>query len=127
MSHEAYRVRRRFGWRGWQYAPSGACACQCNLSGNGTCTGEVAKGCACEDAATCACGIAQQEYAGDIWIVEAGHPRKDIMLANRFAVGDASIQAVDKLLEDERYSRLIVPPQPVERKKEPVAAGGRRK
>lgn len=126
MSYEAYRVRRRFGWRGWQLAPVGACTCQCRQSGDERCNVVAASGCVCEDAATCACGIPAREYAGDIWIVEAGHPRKDIMLANRFAVGDASIPAVDVLLQEERYSRMVLAPHEAERKREPVAAGRRK-
>mgnify|MGYP001560785622 FL=1 len=106
MAYEAYRVRRKFSWKGWQLAPQGACGCQCP-----ECTGQVATGCQCPDHNYCACGVKPADYGGDIWIVEAGHPRKDIMLLQRFAIGDASISPVDSLLEQEAYRRLLIPRQ----------------
>ncbi len=119
----AFRVRKRFQWRGWEYAPPGTCDCgrtetvgdkpgmegQANVCVD--CTGEVGTGCHCRDTVCrCACGIPAERYAGDIWLVEEKHPRLEMMLLHRFAIGDASIPSVDDLLKEERYNRLLVPP-----------------
>lgn len=94
------------------------------------CSHEAGATCKCRDTACqCACGIPRKTYAGDIWIVEAGHPRKEMMLAQRFATGDASLPSVDELMQEERYKRLIVPPEQVvaeTRKAELVGAKRRR-
>lgn len=107
--YEAYRVRKKFGWRGWTLAPQGACDCGCGAADH-ECKGQVATGCQCPDKDYCACGIDPLFYGGDIWLVEAAHPRKEIMLAGRFAVGDASILPVEELLKQPKYARLIVQP-----------------
>ena len=52
------------------------------------------------EACRCPCHIEPERYGGEIWIVEAGHPRKDIMLANRYATGDPSLSSIDMLMED---------------------------
>ena len=102
---EAYRVRRSFQWRGWQYAPPGACNCACD------CAHQIGSGCKCrQNHCDCDCGIPREFYAGDIVLVEDGHPRKEMMLAQRFFVGDASIPPVEELLKKSEFSRLIVPP-----------------
>ena len=103
--YEAYRVRKVFQWRGWSFAPQGPCGCQCE-----GCVNQAGMACACPDSERCSCGIKPEVFAGDIWLVEEAHPRKEIMVANRFAVGDASIPPVEKLLEDPKYRRLVVPP-----------------
>jgi len=116
MSYEAYRVRKRFGWGGWEFAPAGDCQCSqeanspCQESG---CAGQVGTGCkACPpEVCRCACNIPIERYGGDVWIVQAGHPRKDIMLANRFAVGDASLPPVEELLKQIEFQRLLQPPK----------------
>ncbi len=120
--YESYRVRRRFQWRGWELAPKNSCDCGCGheiadedghliLGPIPTCTGETAVGCQCrETICRCTCGIPRATYGGDIWIVEAGHPRKDMMLGQRFALGDASLPTVDEFLEKEEYQRLLSPP-----------------
>ncbi len=123
--YEVYRVRKRFQWRGWEYAPKGACSCGCE-----GCTGQVGSGCmACpSDACRCDCNIPPERYGGDIWIIEAGHPRKDIMLRHRFGIGDGSLNA-EELLKQDEYKRLLSPPgaelkaQLERREAEPVARG----
>ena len=81
MAIEAYRVLKPFQWRGWEFAPKSKSA-----------------------------GRPKANYAGDIWLVEAGHPRKVTMLENRFAVGDASIPAIDELMKQSQFKRLISMP-----------------
>lgn len=105
MGYEAYRVRRRFGWGGWEYGPKEkGCSCGCE-----ECTG--AAGIGCESCSPeCICNIPPERYGGDIWIVEAGRPNKESLLERHFATGDASIPAVDELLKNEQYSRLLSPP-----------------
>lgn len=105
MPIEAYRVRKQFQWRGWIFAPRQEADCE--VEGAERMAGS---GCRkCGDLARCDAGIKPEQYAGDIWLVEAGHPRKDIMLAHRFAIGDSSISPVDELLKDPQYQRLLAP------------------
>ena len=89
--YEVYRVLKSFRWRGWHYGPRHT-------------TGAVNPQTGKFD--TCDCG----EYAGDIWIVEAGHPRKDAMIAARQVTGDASLPPVDELLKEARFKRLLSEP-----------------
>lgn len=110
---EAYRVRKRFGWRGWIYAPNEG-PCQCGHEGAqgcnafSQCTGVVASSCSCKDSVCrCDCGILRERYAGDIWLVEEGHPRKAAMLASRFATYDASILPIDDLLKEKKIARTL--------------------
>ena len=113
--NEAYRVRKRFGWRGWEYAPrSNGCECGCQ-----ECNHEPGGGClACDT--RCAASIHPDRYGGDIWIVEAGNPRKESMLERHYATGAASLPAIDDLMASEEYRRLLSPPtKPV-----PVAKRG---
>ena len=123
MTYEVYRVRRQFGWNGWTYAPSGVCRCvQTHLDGDGfpdgSCVGHVGVGCTCADAADCGCGIPADQYAGDIWLVEAGHPRKEFMVdrmiaSNVKAVYDAGLPTADELLASGTgYERLLEQWQP---------------
>ena len=104
---EAYRVRKRFQWRGWEFAPSGECGCGCP-----GCSGQVGSGCqACpQGVCRCACNIPPETYGGDIWLVEAGHPRKEILLLQRFAISDVSIPLVDELMSKAEFARLLAPP-----------------
>lgn len=126
--YEAYRARRRFQWRGWEYATPGQCECskEANMvevmgadgkphqqSGNVClelgCTGIVGSGCtACfHDRCRCSCNIPPWRYAGDIWIVEAGHPRKDMILSQRMAVPDVTLPPGDELAQEAQFKRLL--------------------
>ncbi len=106
MSFEAYRVKKPFRWRGWHYGPKHTTN-SINLD-----TGQL------ED---CDCPF----YAGDIWIVEAGHPRKETMLQVRTCVGDASLPSIDELMAKPEFKRLINEPgQGISRE---LATAGRRK
>ena len=107
---EAYRVLKPFDWHGWGFAPKDACVCG-EASGSSDCedcTGIVGSGCkACPpDACRCPCHILPERYAGEIWIVEEGNPRKEGMLERRYAVGDASLPPIDELMKDPKIARL---------------------
>lgn len=120
--YETYRVLRMFQWRGFQYAKPGPCDCECNQDEErraaNECNGVTASACACPDSAYCSCHIPPDEYGGDIWIVEAGHPRKEHIVMRRFVTYDPSIPPADELLKQEKYSRLILDPSV--RKHEPA-------
>ena len=113
MAYEAYRVRRRFNWRGWIFAPDiGQCQCHdegkegCNAFRG--CMGVTASSCGCKGSVCrCDCGIPRERYAGDIWLVEDGHPRKAAMLSSRFAVYDATLASVDTLLQDKKIAKTL--------------------
>jgi len=110
MAFETYRVRRSFQWDGWMYAPKGECRCPCREDNTSGCTGYTASDCNCRGSSChCDCGIKREQYAGDIWIVLEGHPRKEAMLNTRFATGDPSIPSADELLEKDEYKRLLDP------------------
>ncbi len=129
--YEAYRVLKRLQWRGWEYAPNPSGPCECSQevtpdptkedrkaarTGHGDgCTEVPGTGCEIEAcgprSCRCACQIPVAVYAGDIILVESGHPHKDSMMFRRFFMGDASIPSVDELMADERYSRLIEAPK----------------
>ncbi len=102
--YEVYRALKPFRWGGWHYGPTHITA---SISPE---TGEREP---------CNC----QEYAGDIWPILAGHPRKGAMLAQRFAVYDASIPPADELLKEERFKRLLSPPGEMGKERELVHAG----
>ena len=108
--YEAYRVLKPFDWRGWGYAPKDYCECGAASESSDCegCTGKVGSGCeACPpDACRCPCNIQPERYGGDIWVVEEGNPRKDIMLANRYAIGDASLPPIDELMNDPDIAKL---------------------
>jgi len=113
MAIEAYRVLRRFGWGGWTFAPK-TNACQCVMDGGGQCgtyrgcTGKVGTTCGCKvTTCRCSCGIRKEDYAGDVWLVEAGHPRKAAMLAQRFAVYDGALPPAEQLAGDKHLQRLL--------------------
>ena len=104
--NEAYRVRRPFRWRGWHYGPI-------HTTNSVNDLGQLEK---------CDCPF----YAGDIWIVEAGHPRKEMMLATRAVIGDASLLSVDDLLAKPEYKRLLTEPgQAVAMQKRELVGAGR--
>ena len=110
MAYVAYRVRKSFGWDGWMFAPSGKCKCAENFD-CGACTKVVGTSCHCHDTSChCDCGIRSDQYAGDIWLVPEGDElRKEMMLAHRFATGDASIRRVKELMEDPHYQAITQP------------------
>ena len=107
--YETYRVIRQFQWNGFIYGPEGKCKCPCDLN---TCSHKNGTGCESCQLINCECSCTVNEYnfAGSIWVVEAGHPRKDLMIGQRFVVGDASISPIDELLNEEKYSRLVKHP-----------------
>ncbi len=107
MGLETYRVRKEFQWDGWIFAPEGACRCSCLENGR-SCHGYVGAGCdMCDRTDHCSCRIKPDQYGGDIWLVMEGHPRKETMLAHRFAVPDPSLPPADELIKDEKYKRLL--------------------
>ncbi len=109
-SLEAYRVVKSFQWDGWMLAPSGRCRCTCSIDPSLGCRGYVAEGCACKATTChCDCGIDATQYGGDVWLVQPGNPRKQMMLDHRFAIGDASLPAVSELLGQDEYRRLLKP------------------
>ena len=114
---ETFRVRRKFNWRGWSYAPAGpACACECPKD-TSSCSGKVATNCGCKGTiCNCSCGIPRDMYAGDIWFVEDNHPRKETMIDRRFVTYDSGIPPVDELVAKPQFKRLLGRP------KEPVSA-----
>lgn len=111
--YQAFRVRKRFNWRGWIFAPAaGECECHnegaqgCNAFSQ--CTGVLASSCGCQGSVCrCDCGIPREKYAGDIWLVEEGHPRLEMMMARRFAISDASIPPVEELLKDKKIAKTL--------------------
>ncbi len=101
--YEAYRVKKPFHWRGWHYGPTHVKNSVDPVTGN---------------LEECDCPY----YAGDIWIVEAGHPRKEMMFFNGcIRRGNAELPPVDELLAKPEYKRLLTEPGIVER--ELVTAG----
>lgn len=126
MGFEAYRVLKRFEWRGWEYAPAHACKCDC--PGCSLQVGSSCKACPPKSICRCACNIPRESYGGDIWLVEEGHPVKNTMLAHRFAVGDSSIAPIDELLKLPCYRRLTMRPgEGIEETAQPVRIPGRKR
>ena len=113
--YESYRVLREFQWRGRMYAPPGKCTCECNQAEDrrqlNRCTGVVATSCTCPDAPYCGCRINPAQYGGDIWLVEAGNPRKQYILNNRFAIYDASLPSGDELVRNPAFAHLVQDPR----------------
>jgi len=108
---EAYRVRKNFQWDGWVFAPQGQDGeCKCGCGPERDCKGLVGKGCICHDTAChCDCGIREDQYGGDVWFVNDGNERKDVMLAHRFATYDAGLpDTVDEMLKQDEYKRLFL-------------------
>lgn len=80
----------------------------------GECTGMNATACGCGDNGYCgysggggACGIKPHNYGGDIWIVNAGDPRKEYVITRRRVIYDPSLPDVDQLIKEERYKVLV--------------------
>ena len=90
--YRVFRVLQPFRWRGWHYGPQ-----HVSRSVNPE-TGEPMP---------CDCG----EYAGDVFIVEAGHPRLEGKLVTRDIVPDAALPSADELAEEPRFRRLLNPPE----------------
>ena len=111
---ESYRVNRRFVWDGWIYAPKAGTNSSTFDKPVGltpTETAESYKQQGCWDERS----VPPERYAGDVWIVEAGHPNKDAILTRKKVRGDASISSVDDLLADDKFKRLLAPPPQVVR------------
>lgn len=114
--YEAYRVRKQFGWNGWQFAPDPGKPCPCRAEleicskSDDECTGRPGAGCGCDAACRCVCKIERQVFGGGIWIVEERHPRKEMMLASRQAIPDPSLPPIDEILKHKRYKRLLREP-----------------
>lgn len=106
---EAYRVRKNFQWDGWVFAPKGPDGtCKCGCSPDIGCKGMVGSGCRCADTAChCDCGIRPDSYGGDVWFIDEGNPRKEIMLDHRFATYDASLPSVETLKTQKEYKKLF--------------------
>lgn len=111
----AYRVLRDFGWDGWQYAesPYGNCSCDCwhrKQRSAILCTRQVGSQCNCDLIhCFCTCTLKKGSFAGDIWIVQEGHPKLEQMLRLRFAIYDSSLPPIKELLRDPQYERLTRP------------------
>ena len=88
----AFRVLQPFRWRGWHYGPQ-----------------HVTRTVSPETGEPEACGC--KEYAGDVFIVEAGHPRLDNKVMVRDIVSDAALPSGDDLVKEPKYARLIRPPE----------------
>ena len=120
MALEAYRVVAPFGWNGWNFAPATPCVCVCDDSadsGAEKCAKKPGASCPCKrgGGCHCVCTINRDTFAGDIWLVEEGHPRKGAMLGQlggvRLAIYDAALPAVDDLAKQPQYKRLLRPPK----------------
>ena len=111
---ESYRVRKQFQWDGVYYAPkgpSGECQCPCQKIGL-DCTYMVGTGCMCDKTSChCSCGIKQEMYGGDVWLVEEGHPRKEFMITHHFATYDATLPSVAELMNEDEQPKRGRPPK----------------
>lgn len=98
---EAYKVMVPFQWGNDHMAPGDSVMIRQgeDENGKGIYVGET----------RCCCGKLTEEcpnFVGDVWVVEAGHPRKEAMLAVRSAIYDSSLDA-DKIIEER--SKKAVP------------------
>jgi hypothetical protein len=104
---EVYRVLRKFHWNGYIYGPEGLCTCiedecqQCSHTNGTGCTVCVTSRC------DCLCTIHPETFGGDVWVVEAGHPRKSAIITSRFVIGDASVPDIEILLADEQVKQRL--------------------
>ena len=116
MEYEIYRVRKRFGWDGWEFAPAGCdadCKGDCHRNEDLDCTKQPGSGCVCsESICRCACGVAERIFGGDIWVVSAGDQNSNKMsvLERRFATGDASLPSAADYLKDDHNARVLLEP-----------------
>ena len=88
---EAYRVLKPFQWGGKHFAPKQVNA-QVNYEEDDEETSAKLE-------PPCSCGLSIlkcSNYAGDIWLVEERHPRKENMIRMHFACGDASLPPVEE-------------------------------
>lgn len=134
MSYEVYKVRRKFQWNVWVYSPPGVCDCSSNFGSESVstrytpsgeqetgqfdknpcynnptyCKGMVATECTCNDAGYCSCSIKPWMYAGNLWFVNEGDPRKEHILARRFAIYDPTLKAAEEYLKEDRYKVLVM-------------------
>ena len=98
----AYRVRRPFGWDGWQFKPGRSLDTHCVCAHRNY--ADVRPGeCRCNDPR-----FTEENFAGDILIVSEGHPRTELLLSTRCVVYDATLDA-DELLQHENYQHLTQP------------------
>lgn len=111
---QAFRVRKQFQYAGWHYEADADKQCKCHgTCGNDECTDKNGSGCNCDQrSCRCSCRVPASVFAGDIWIAEENNPRVVIMLNNRYAVGDASLDT-DELLAQDKYKRLLSRPDEV--------------
>tara|TARA_Y100000310_G_scaffold233433_1_gene236290 strand:- start:282 stop:644 length:363 start_codon:yes stop_codon:yes gene_type:complete len=109
---EVYRVRRRFGWDGWEFAPA-QCTDDCKQDTACEaigCTQQPGTDCACKDTiCRCTCGVAGDRFGGEFWFVNAGDVRKEFILGRRLAVYDAGIESAEVLLKayPDQYEKLL--------------------
>jgi hypothetical protein len=124
MGLENYRVRKNFQWDGWIYAPQGPDGvCKCGCGAGRDCTGVVATDCGCHDTAChCDCGIRSHLYGGDVWFVDEGNPRKEMMLNRRYATYDSSLAPSQSMLEQSEYKKLLSPPTAVKSTRKRIEA-----
>ena len=83
------------------------------------CKGFTATSCNCADSGYCgsgggtgACGVEAWMYGGDIWVVRENDPRKEYILARRFAVWDPAIPNGDELIEKDKRYKLVAYGEP---------------
>ena len=101
----AYRVRRGFGWDGWQYKPGLALETNCECA-HRRCPYRLTDECRCR--CLCGCALRPADFAGDIFVVVEGHPRLETMLSTRCVVSDPTID-VDELLKFDNFQHLTAP------------------
>lgn len=132
---EVYRVRRKFQWNEWVFSVPGPCACvlspgsdivssRVDVAGQydsnpcmdiTLCTGQNATDCNCANAGYCgmgggggSCGIKPYMYAGDIWFVNEGDPRKEHILKRRFVIYDPTLPSYEELIKQEKYKSVAL-------------------
>ncbi len=122
--YAAFRVRKTFGWGGWQFSPGPSKPCRCRSGleichqSDDECNGLPGTSCTgCTTTCNCPCRIDRRIYGGDVWIVEERHPRLESMMNSRQAIPDPSLPPIDEILEYKRYSRLLKEPREVPSRK----------
>lgn len=108
LALSVWRVRRAFGWDGWQYNPRTSIADESCICVHNHCPRRfVGDGCRCR----CDCGCTGPDgfgRAGNIFVAPEGHPRLEMMLASRAVVYDATLDR-DQILAQPQYKRLVRP------------------
>ena len=98
--YEVYRVRKGFGWDGWQYRTSMPLNIDCDCA-HYPCSYRVGNECRCR----CMCGCAKaNNFGGNILVVQERHPRIH-MIAGRLADYDSCLDR-EALLKLPRYQEL---------------------